>query len=68
MDRAYGLLEIVELAYRQGTAIHEVEKGLFRKLLEMGYQALRLLFELDGACDEGERVQLSDGRVVNRLA
>lgn len=68
VDRAYELLELVESAYRQGTAVHEVEKGLFRKLLEMGYQALRLLFELYGACDEGEQVELSDGPVVKRLA
>jgi hypothetical protein len=47
----------VELAYREGTAAHVVEKGLFQKLLEMGYQALGYLFALHGACDEGERVE-----------
>jgi len=67
VDRAYELIEMVESAYQQGTAVHELEKGLFRKLLEMGYQALRLLFELYGACEEGEQVELSDGRVVKRL-
>ncbi len=68
VDQAYELLELVESAYRQGTAVHVVERGLFLKLLEMGYQALGYFFELYGACDEGERVELSDGGVVKRLA
>ena len=67
VDQAYELIEMVESAYEHGTAIHELEKGVFRKLLEMGYEALRLLFELYGACEEGEQVELSDGRVVKRL-
>ncbi len=68
MDQAYEVLEMVESAYREGTAVHEVERGLFQKLLEMGYQALGYLFELYRACDEGERVDLSDGGMVKRLA
>jgi hypothetical protein len=40
VDQAYELVGLVELAYREGTAAHVVEKGLFQKLLEMGYQAL----------------------------
>ena len=68
VEQAYEVVEMVESAYREGTAIHEVEQGLFRKLLEMGYQALGWLFELHGPCDLGERVELSDGRVVKRLA
>jgi hypothetical protein len=67
VDQSYEIVELVELAYREGTAAHVVEKGLFQKLLEMGYQALRYLFALHGACDEGERVELSDGAVVKRL-
>lgn len=68
VEQAYEVVEMVESAYQEGTAIHEVEQGLFRKLLEMGYQALGWLFELHGPCDLGERVKLSDGRVVKRLA
>ena len=68
VEQAYDVVEMVESAYREGTAIHEVEQGLFRKLLEMGYQALGWLFELHGPCDLGERLELSDGRVVKRLA
>ncbi len=67
VDQAYELLEIVESAYRQGTAAYVVERGLFQKLLKMGYQALGYFFELYGACDEGEGVELSDGRRVKRL-
>jgi hypothetical protein len=40
VDQSYEIVELVELAYREGTAAHVVEKGLFQKLLEMGYQAL----------------------------
>ena len=64
IDQAYELLELVERAYREGTAAHVVEEGIFRKLLKMGYLALGLLFERYGACDEGEQVELSDGRVA----
>ncbi len=67
VDRAHELVEMVESAYKESTAAHVVEKGLFQKLLEMGYQALGYLFRLYGACDEGERVELSNGAVVKRL-
>ena len=67
MEQTHELLELVECAYREGTAAHVVEEGIFRKLLEMGYHALGLLFDLYGSCDQGERVELSDGGVVKRL-
>lgn len=67
LDQAQTMVGIVESAYEQGTAAHEVEKQLLRKLLEMGYQALELLFTLYGPCDVGEQVELSDGRAVKRL-
>ena len=67
LDQAQALVGIVESAYEQGTAAHEVEKQLLRKVLAMGYQALGLLFSLYGSCDVGEQVELSDGRTVKRL-
>jgi hypothetical protein len=67
LDQAQAIVGIVECAHEQGTAAHEVEKQLFRKLLAMGYQALELLFSLYGPCDVGEQVEVSDGRTVKRL-
>ena len=67
VEQAYEIVELVKSAYRQGTAIHKVEKGLFDTLLKMGYQAVEWLFERLGCCDLGEQVELSDGQVVRRL-
>ena len=67
LDQAQTIVGIVECAYEEGTAAHEVEKQLLKKLLEMGYQALDLLFSLYGPYDVGEQVDLSDGRSVKRL-
>jgi len=67
LDQAQAIVGLVDGAYEEGTAAHEVEKNLLKKLLEMGYQALDLLFSLYGACDVGERVELSDGHTVKQL-
>ena len=67
VEQAYEIVELVKSAYRQGTALHKVEEGLFDTLLKMGYQAVEWLFELLGGCDLGEQVELSDGQVVRRL-
>ncbi len=61
------LVEFVENAYQDGRAAHEVEEGLFRKVLEIGRYALGLFFELSGDGDEGEWIALADGRKVRRL-
>ncbi len=67
-DQAKAIVGMVECAYQEGTPAHEIEKNLFKKLLEIGYQALELLFSLYGPCDVGERVTLTDGHDVKRLA
>jgi hypothetical protein len=38
VDQAYELVGLVELAYKEGTAAHVVEKGLFQKLILDNYQ------------------------------
>jgi len=50
-----------------GDAAHEVEEGLFRKLIELGRQAPAMFFSLCGDGDEGETVILPHGRRVRRL-
>ena len=61
------LVEFVENAYQDGRAAHEVGESLFRKALEIGRYALGLFFELSGNGDEGEWIELADGRKVRRL-
>lgn len=61
------LVEFVESAYQDGRAAHEVEEGIFRKVLEIGWYALGLFFQLSGDGDEGEWIVLADGRKVRRL-
>ena len=67
LAEASKLIERVEQAYEQSEAVHELERGLFRQLLELGYQLLELFFSLCGTGDRGAQLQLSDGREVNRL-
>ena len=57
----------VEKAAREGTAAHEVETGIWRRVLQLGYQALEVFFTQVGPGDVGESVVLPDGRQMHRL-
>ncbi len=57
----------VERAAREGVAAHEVEAGIWHRVLQLGHQALGLLFRLAGPGDVGEIVVLPDGQEVRRL-
>lgn len=50
-----------------GTPVHEVEHGLWRRLLQLGYQLQGQFFSLVGDGDQGDTVALAEGRVVRRL-
>ncbi|MGL4500998.1 MAG: hypothetical protein ACRCU2_18155, partial [Planktothrix sp.] len=50
-----------------GLAVHEVEQGLWSRVLQIGNQALQMFFELTGVGDLGETVTLPNARVVRRL-
>ena len=54
-------------ASSQGLPAHEVELGLWHRVLQMGYHALGLFFALQGSGDVGESLTLSDGQQVRRL-
>jgi hypothetical protein len=58
----------IEQAARQGVAAHEAEAGIWHRVLQLGHQALGLLFSLVGSGDVGEVVELPDGQNVRRLA
>jgi hypothetical protein len=57
----------VRSAAGAGTPVHEVERGLWRRLLQLGYQLQGQFFALVGDGDQGETVTLAEGQVVRRL-
>ncbi len=67
MGQLEDLQKYVEDAYKTHQAAHEVEEGIFRKVLEMGWSAYGLFFRLCGDGDQGERLILPSGEEVRRL-
>ncbi len=61
------LSSFVEAAAREGTAVHEVEKGLWQTLLRLGQHCLSHFFALLGDGDLGETVCSDDGQQWQRL-
>ena len=62
--------EMQELVYRaakDGQAIHEVERGVWRGLLQLGKQLLGQFLDLAGDGDRGESVTLPTGEECQRL-
>lgn len=51
---------------QDGTSAHEVERGLFDKLLALGKTLFGAFLKLVGPGDFGESVTLDDGRLVQR--
>ena len=66
-DQLDELWRAVEAFAASGTAVHEVERHLFRELLRLGWSLLRYFFEHLGPGDQGPRVALTDGRTLKRL-
>lgn len=58
----------VEQSARNGIAAHEVERGLFDKLLALGKSLFGGFLKLVGPGDFGESMPLDDGRLVHRSA
>jgi hypothetical protein len=61
------LLAFVQTAAEQGQPVHEVERGIWQRLLGLGHQALGLFFDRQGDGDLGPTLQLPDGRTAQRL-
>jgi hypothetical protein len=61
------LQTFVRSAAGAGTPVHEVEHGLWRRLLQLGYQLQGQFFALVGDGDQGKTVTLAEGQVVRRL-
>lgn len=61
------LVEFLNASFHAGTALHEVERGIWKRLLQMGQQALKLFLALHGSGDRGETATLPNGAVCRRL-
>jgi hypothetical protein len=60
-------LAFLQEAFEQRTALHDVERGVWKRLLEMGRLCLTHLLELHGSVDLGPTVTLPSGEVCQRL-
>jgi len=61
------LLAYVRSAATQGTAVHEVERGIWQRVLQVGRTTLGHFFALQGSCDLGDTVTLPDSQAWERL-
>jgi hypothetical protein len=61
------LLQYVQQVAQHGSPAHEVEQGIWIRMLALGYQALGLFFHLQGSGDLGDSLELPDGQTVRRL-
>jgi hypothetical protein len=66
-DLACELLAYVRNAATQGTPVHDVERGLWQRLLQLGRTTLGQFFALQGSGDLGDTVTLPDGQTCERL-
>jgi len=66
--RLAALTGFVQAAARDGLPAHELERGLWQCLLQLGHDLQAAYFALAGDGDCGARLRLADGRVVKRLA
>jgi hypothetical protein len=66
-DLAGELLAYVRTAATQGTAVHDVERGIWQRLLHLGRTTLGHFFDLQGTGDLGDTVTLPDGQAWERL-
>lgn len=66
-----GLLEelqsFVRSSAEQGLAVHEVEQGIWRQLLQLGRESLQMFFDRVGDGDLGETIEHESGRGLRRL-
>jgi len=65
--RVAQLTGFVSAAARDGLPAHELERGLWQSLLQLGHDLQATYFALAGDGDCGATLPLADGRVVKRL-
>lgn len=66
-EMAENLATFVRQAVVEGVAAHEVEKGVWQRVLAMGRQATGQFFQMQGDGDVGEMIETPDGEELRRL-
>ncbi|NQT40227.1 MAG: ISKra4 family transposase [Planctomycetes bacterium] len=66
-EMADDLATFVRQAAVEGTAAHEVEKGVWQRVLAMGRQATGHFLQMQGDGDVGETIEMPDGEELKRL-
>lgn len=66
-DKVHEMIGFFHTAVETGQTAHEVESGLWKRVLELGRCAFGAYLGLFGDGDAGERIVLDDGREVRRL-
>jgi hypothetical protein len=61
------LQEFIRTSASDSQAIHEVERGVWKRMLQMGREALGLFLRIQGTGDMGETVSLPTGEEHQRL-
>ena len=64
---AQQLAAYVRKAATDATPAHDVERGIWTRILALGRQALELFFSIQGTGDLGETVTLPDDQTLQRL-
>ena len=64
---AQQLAAYVRKAATDATPAHDVERGIWTRILALGRQALELFFKIQGTGDLGQTVTLPDARTLQRL-
>ena len=67
VDLTTELSEFVHGAAQEGKPIHEVERAVWQRLLEIGHQALEQFIREQGDGDLGQTFEMSNGRLLKRL-
>ena len=62
------LTAFVRTAANEGVVMHEVERDVLTRLLQIGHAVLEEFLRMQGSGDLGETFTLDDGRVLKRLS
>ena len=66
-QRLTELVGFLQTAFQEGTAVHQIERGLWKGLLQLGHDFLEQLFTLAGDGDLGATITLPTGEESHRL-
>ena len=66
LDEFAEILAFVQTSFQQARTAHEVETGLWQRMLNLGHSIFAAWLDLFGEGDAGERIVLEDGREVRQ--